>query len=178
MSIFAKIKNVVLGLMDKEGIELTSLDYAELLKFAAYKYHKTILNRTQINKILYYAYGIYLADNDDVLFKDDQPKAWPYGPVFPKVNKKINPSEIVKSFPKEKNDLFKSNVNALIAIKEAVDKLYNKTAYKLTQWTHVDGSPWYQTVFPDDGREVLWNTPIDNDKIKKYFSVKENRNVR
>jgi len=164
--------------MNEDTKELTSLDYAELLKYTAYKYHRTTLNRTQINKILFYAYGTYLADTNEVLFKDDRPKAWPYGPVFPIVNNKINPTDIVSGFSKEKSDLFQKNLKALKAIKDAVDKLYNKTAYRLTQWSHNDGSPWYKTVFPDTNTNTPWNTEINRDYIKTYFSNIENRYVK
>ena len=80
---------------------LKSTDYARLIQYAAQKLHMVRLNKTQINKILFYVYGVYYAETDRLLFEDDSPKAWPYGPVFPIVNKKINPDEIVTSFPKD-----------------------------------------------------------------------------
>ena len=70
---------------------LTSLDYAKLIQFAAVRNHMTLLNRTQINKILFYVYGVYLAEVGEPLFNDDTPKAWPYGPVVPIVNNKLDP---------------------------------------------------------------------------------------
>lgn len=71
-------------------MEITSLDCAKLLQNIAWVYYKRILNKTQIHKILFFAYGIYLARYDKKLFTDDTPKAWPFGPVFPKVNRSIN----------------------------------------------------------------------------------------
>lgn len=55
--------------------ELKSLDYAKLVQFVALKNHGVLLNRTQMNKILFYVYGHYLAENGNLLFKDDSPKA-------------------------------------------------------------------------------------------------------
>lgn len=68
---------------------LTSIDYARLIQYTAQRKHMVLLNKTQINKILFYVYGAYLADTGKALFSDDTPKAWTYGPVFPKPNKKV-----------------------------------------------------------------------------------------
>lgn len=160
--------------MDK----LTSLDYAELLKFAVYKFHRAILNKTQLNKILFYAYGIYLAETGKPLFDDDQPKAWPYGPVFPKVNRLVKPDIVPEGFSPDIVSLFQSDPVAMQAIKDAANKLYNKSAFKLTQWSHKEGSPWHQTIYPDDAQCRPWDTIIDNGLIQAYFSIENNRDVR
>ena len=55
-------------------MDLKSTDYAKLIQFAALKFHNTALNRTQINKILFFVYGKYLAETGEVLFEDDTPK--------------------------------------------------------------------------------------------------------
>ena len=101
---------------------LTSLDYAQLIQFAALKFHNVVLNRTQINKMLFYVYGRHLAVKNAKLFEGDDPKAWPYGPVFPIVYQKINIEDVPRSFSKEKNDAFKANPEALNLVKEAVKK--------------------------------------------------------
>ena len=59
-------------------MELKSTDYARLIQYAAKNLHMTRLNKTQINKILFYVYGVYLAKFNKPLFTDDTPKAWPY----------------------------------------------------------------------------------------------------
>lgn len=46
-----------------------------------------ILNTTKVQKLLYMAYGLLLAEKNRII-TDEQPKAWPYGPVFPKTRKK------------------------------------------------------------------------------------------
>ena len=83
-------------------MELTSIDYARLIQYAAQKLHLATLGKTQINKILFYVYGVYLARKGEPLFKDDTPKAWTYGPVFPIQNKKVDAYEEIRSFPDEK----------------------------------------------------------------------------
>ena len=81
----------------------------------------TLLNRTQINKILFYVYGVYLAEVGEPLFNDDTPKAWPYGPVFPIVNKKIDPEQVIGGFSQEKVDAYRANKRAMDIVVEAVD---------------------------------------------------------
>lgn len=104
---------------------LTSLDYAKLIQFAAAKLYRVLLNKTQINKILFYVYGKYLAEKGEVLFTDDTPKAWPYGPVFPIVNKKIDTEEVVSGFSEEKIMAYKENEAAYRIAIEAVKKLHD-----------------------------------------------------
>ena len=155
-------------------MELKSTDYAKLIQFAAYRFHNTVLNRTQINKILFFVYGKYLAETGDVLFDDDTPKAWPFGPVFPIVNKRIDIDDIPSGFSDEKNDAYKANMTALRIVRESVDYLHDKTAYQLTKWSHKADSPWYETLFPIGEERLPWNTEIRRELIASYF--KENPN--
>lgn len=41
-------------------VTLTSIDYARLIQFVAANIYHTLLNKTQVNKILFYIYGAYL----------------------------------------------------------------------------------------------------------------------
>lgn len=161
-------------------MKLTSIDYARLIQYAAQKLHMTRLNKTQINKILFYVYGVYYAETGKLLFDDDSPKAWPYGPVFPIVNKKTNPDEIIKAFPNDVLCEFNKHSKALGLVKSAVDMMYSMSAVSLTQWSHKEGSPWYNTLYIKDkeGKVVeqnKWNTPISTELIKEYFSNPANR---
>ena len=163
------------------NIELTSLDFAQLIQIAAQRFHKTILNKTQINKILFYVYGVYLAENNNQrLFIDDSPKAWPFGPVFPKVYKHFVTDGIVKGFSKEKADAIRSKGNVLEIVVTAVKYMHNKSAYDLTRWSHQEGSPWYNTIYELDEEgnvktQKPWNTRIEDSLISKYFSNPQNR---
>lgn len=155
-------------------MELKSTDYAKLIQFAAYHFHNTALNRTQINKILFFVYGKYLAETGTVLFDDDEPRAWPFGPVFPKVNKRIDVNDIPRGFSNEKNILYKSNMKALGIVRNSVDLLYNKSAYELTKWSHRPDSPWYETLFPIGQERLPWNTEIKRELIESYFKANPN----
>lgn len=159
---------------------LTSIDFARLIQYAAQKKHRTMLNKTQINKILFYVYGAYLADTGEKLFNDDTPKAWVFGPVFPRVYKKVNVNELVKTFSREQIDAFNSNPKMLKLVSESVAKMHKISASSLTEWSHMDGSPWYNTIYEFDEsgkflRQKDWSTRIEDELIKDYFSNKENR---
>lgn len=148
---------------------LTSLDYARLIQYVAQNFHRQMLNRTQINKILFAVYGKYLVAAGQPLFVDDSPKAWPYGPVFPLVNKRVDISEVV-TFPQNKIELFKQNRMAQEIVVEMVNAMYDKSAKELTDWSHRPGSPWYRTIYKDNGEHAGWNTQIPNEYIREYFS--------
>lgn len=152
-------------------MEITSLDCAKLLQNIAWVYYKRILNKTQVNKILFIAYGVYLARYNEKLFTDDTPKAWPFGPVFPKANKSIN-YVATYLFTEEKKKAFLSNKNITDCLKYAVNQAYNKTALDLTRWSHMEGSPWYNTIYKEENGEIKqskWNTEIPDEEIKRYF---------
>lgn len=160
-------------------MELKSIDYARLIQYAAQKLHMTKLNKTQINKILFYVYGVYYARKNKKLFDDDTPKVWPYGPVFPKVNKKVNVDEIITSFPQDVVKEFNNNKFVLELVKSAVDAMYDMSAITLTRWSHKEGSPWYKSLYKKDNKGNIigqnkWNSPIEMGYIKEYFSNKDN----
>lgn len=159
-------------------MELTSIDYARLIEYAAQKLHLTMLNRTQVHKILFYVYGVYLAEHNSPLFTDDQPKAWPYGPVFPRVNKWLQnqPDELIKISPEMAKEYSKDQ-DALNIVKEAVDAFYDKSAIALTTWSHQEGSPWFRTLYDgqEEGKQAPWNSVIKDELIKEYFSNPNNR---
>lgn len=150
----------------------TSIDYGRLIQYTSQKLHLQQLNKTQVNKILFYVYGRYLAITGEKLFTDDTPKAWPYGPVFPRVNKRTNPSEVIR-FTQEEADMFKSNETAVRIVVDAVNHMHNMSAVYLTEWSHKEGSPWFRTLYEgmEQGKQRAWNTVIPDDYIKEYFSL-------
>lgn len=161
---------------------LTSIDYARLIQFTAAKVYKTLLNKTQVNKILFYIYGVYLAEYGVPPFADDTPKVWVYGPVFPRPNKKVISCEMVgrDEFSQEKIDAFQKNAAFLSRIVSIVGKMRDIPAISLTRWSHEEGSPWDATLYKrDDNGKVIrqnpWNTPIQQECIKEYFSNPQNQ---
>ena len=86
----------------------------------------------------------------------------------------------VKSFPADKVKAYKANKKALDLVVKVVDRMYDKSAMSLTQWSHVENSPWYNTVYQKDRdgniiKQRPWNTRIEDSLIKDYFSKPENR---
>lgn len=160
---------------------LTSIDYARLIQFTARKMYRTLLNKTQVNKILFYIYGVYLASHDKLLFADDTPKVWVYGPVFPRPNKRITSCEEigVDSFSQEQIEAFKSDSDFLSRIVKIVGRMKDIQAIDLTRWSHEEGSPWYTTLYEKDSKGKIvgqkpWSTEIPMDSIKAYFSNPQN----
>lgn len=155
---------------------LTSTDYADLLRHLAFNRKGVVISNTQVNKLLFMCYGTYLvlAGNGQRLF-EEHPKAWPFGPVFPKVYKTFNRKEMPISIPVEKVREFNSNALGVRICNAVIDKHSHTSAYDLSLWSHEEGSPWYQTVYyGKDGKpvdEIEWNKEIEDETIKKYFET-------
>lgn len=146
---------------------LTSLDYSDLLRYLSFNRKRVVLNKTQVNKLLFMCYGTYLARTSGKMF-EEPPKAWPFGPVFPRVYKTFDQKSMPIIIPKENIVLFKQNEEALRICVSVIDKYSNTSAYNLSMWSHKEGSPWYQTVY--SGTTVVWNKEIKDEIIKEYFT--------
>lgn len=152
---------------------LNSIDYSELINWIAFNKFGVLLNKTQMQKILFMCYGIYLANTDNYLFTDDTPKAWPFGPVFPRVNKKFVPG-VPKKFSDDKQTVFLENQSAMAVILDIVSRFHNVSAHDLSEWSHQEGGPWHQTIYGEnsDNTDLKWNQVISDDLIKAYFKKK------
>ena len=147
-------------------MELTSLQYSKLLKYLAFERHQVVLNKTQVNKLLFICYGCYLAEKKVRLFSE-APHAWPFGPVFPTVYRKFESISFPVYFTQDELDAFHQNEYALLLCAQTIDKFCHVGAYDLSAWSHKDGSPWYKTVFSET--PVKWNKEINNEVIEEYF---------
>lgn len=154
-------------------MNLASTDYADLLRYLAFKRRRAIINKTQVNKMLFMCYGTYLALLGEKLF-EEAPRAWPFGPVFPRVYKTFDRKDMPIIIPNEERERFNANMPALNICCAVVDKFSHTSAYSLSVWSHREGSPWYQTVY--DNSPIVWNKVIPDETIKAYFT--ENPVVR
>ena len=114
----------------------------------------------QLQKLLYFVYGSWLALKDDV-FSIEYPEAWVYGPVFPDVYfkyKKFGADEITRKLTD--NEL---NDNEEEVITEVYDIWGHLTGAELINRTHSAGSPWDQTY------KVSYNKRIPDEIIKEFF---------
>lgn len=121
-------------------------------------------NNTKIQKLLYCCYGCVLAKYEERIV-NEYPRAWKYGPVFPRVFNFIH---------KKRNLLERQKITDIPAEKSAfiedVIKMFGQyNAVPLSNWTHQEGSPW-DTVVNKMGEGLLGFIP--DDIIKDYF--KEN----
>lgn len=149
-------------------MELTSINYAKLIAWLAFNKHRITLNRTQLQKILFVCYGLYLANHPDKsLFNDDKPQAWPFGPVFPRSYNRYNSIIGCELTTEEKKEFLKDR-DTLGMIVRITDKLCYYTARSLTAWSHQPDTPWSKVVIQDG--EVHWKTKLNDEDIKRYFS--------
>lgn len=136
---------------------------AKYLLALAYK-KGIILNVTKVQKMLFIAYGYFLAKHDHV-FLSEAPKAWPYGPVFPRTRKKVDFGKIISTDDPTLTEIVQDS-----SVTEVFDRIIDKyspyTASQLSDWSHMKGSPWDKTT-KQSGFD--WNYPIPNDFIKDYF---------
>lgn len=147
---------------------LNSLNYVRLISWLAYNKHKTILNKTQMQKLLFICYGLYYSKYDKPLFDDDNPKAWPFGPVFPRSYKRYV-EEIPMDLSKDEKSAFLEDRTTLQLITKVVDSYYCYSASTLSEWSHRKDSPWAKTVFSDSDNSIQWNKEIDSSTIKNFF---------
>lgn len=128
-------------------------------------FEEDFISNLKLQKLLYYAQGIYLALYDEPLF-DDSIVAWQYGPVVETVYQeyKMNGADGIKEFKNPEENFTEHEEATLQFVQEAFGQF---TAWKLTDMTHEE-TPW---------RETPRNEIIAKDKIKAYFEehyVEEN----
>lgn len=124
-----------------------------------------VLNVTKVQKMLYIAYGFFLAKYNRVLILET-PKAWPYGPVFPRTRKKIDYSTVINIDELQFKEI-KQDQQVVDFFSELVKKYSKYTASQLARWSNHKGSPCHVATKMNN---FTWNTPIQDNLIVKYFS--------
>lgn len=119
-------------------------------------------NNTKIQKLLYCCYGCFLAANGERLC-DEYPRAWQFGPVFPRVFNHIHKK---KSFPQD-CPLSCAPEEQKAFLREVIKVFGRYNAVPLSNWTHKKGSPW-DTVVNRMGEGLGGFIP--DDIIRKYFA--------
>lgn len=119
---------------------------------------------TKLMKLMYICYGTYLAVYDERLL-NEQPQAWPYGPVFAtarqEMTKQENWIETCDDL-KVEDPMTTNKINGIINV--VLNTFGKWSAAQLSAWTHQSGSPWEMTL-----RNYLYGTPISDQNIKSYF---------
>jgi len=155
-------------------MELTSLEYIRLIAWLAYNKCRIILNKTQAQKILFICYGLYLVANNDcerniqnVMFSDDKPKAWPFGPVFPRTYKRYR-EDIPTDLTETEKAAFFGDANNLRRVANITTQLCYLSARQLTNWSHQADSPWSKALLANN--KVNWNALIKDEDIYHFFN--------
>ena len=143
-------------------VGLDSVVVAKALQWMACT-HEVSLNGSQIQTILYNAYGVWLATKGERLF-EEHPQVWQYGPVFPRAYKHL------------KKNVGDGRVEYDILRNEYFDMFeFIRRCFQRFAWTsagvlcapHIaDGSPWKQTK--DKNSDKL-GVRIEDELIRQWF---------
>ena len=125
------------------------------------------VNLTKIQKLVFCVYGAVSATSGERIC-DEHPKAWPHGPVFPRIYKytKRHADGIVEA-------LMSHNENLASVLNEQQKNIIDTTlnffgrynAGTLVNWTHDEKGPWFQST--NGGKNLQKEIP-DN-LISDYF---------
>ena len=143
--------------MKKEFIQYDSIDMARHIIAECKEKNIADVCNTKINKLLYCVYGVYLAFYDKEILTE-QPKYFPYGPVFPRVLKRYD--ELVKQPIK---------LELADSLKEIIDLVLNTfgkaSAARLSVWSHLENSPWDKAK----QKEAKYSDPLNPLEVRDYF---------
>lgn len=115
------------------------------------------ISNLKLQKLLYYAYGCYLALYNKRLFNDSI-VAWQHGPVVASVyhEYKENGANSIRNFEKPEQTF---TDDELLVLKWVYKEFGQYTAWALREMTHEE-DPWIETLF---------NNVIPDEVISSYF---------
>jgi len=128
------------------------------------------LSPMKLLKLVYYAHGWHLGLTKEPLL-NEAVEAWRYGPVVPSLWGKMrkyegNPVSDLLPVEEKNGTVDDSFVRSLI--EEVWDSYGDFRAMKLSNMTHMRGTPWYEVKQSYDG-ELPRRVDIPNAKIQEYF---------
>lgn len=135
------------------------------------------LTPMKLQKLVYFAHGWYLALHGKPLLTD-RIQAWQYGPVIKDLYRETKKwaNSPIDSFlyffdaTQFKNVAPKVEEKVIREFLQSIWKAYSKhSAVKLSNATHIEGSPWDETIKANNG-DVGRNIIIDDNLIERYFS--------
>ena len=155
-------------MFSSQTFKYKSTTVAKYLLFRAFE-DRIVINMTKLQKLLYIAYGTYLAITDERL-TNESPRAWPYGPVFPTVRNKLLKIDFDDyDFLAERDSECKSiladdEMKSLMIM--VLHRFGMMSAGQLIEWTHIADSAWDRT---QRAPGFKWNDIIPDVYIKDYF---------
>ena len=121
------------------------------------------LTLSQIQTILYIAYGVWLALHDERLI-EEHPQMWQYGPVFPRVYAKLKKDS---SDGYDEYDSLRCNHPDKFRFLSNCFRRYAWTKACILTSPHISqGSPWSQTRKENPDK---WGVRIEDDLIREWF---------
>ena len=152
---------------EKEGEshELDSGVVAKALQWMA-SMHDIHLSGSQIQSILYNAYGVWLATKGERLLSE-HPQVWQYGPVFPRAYKHLKKN--VGTGEVEYDMLQADHPSEFVFVTQCFQRFAWTSASALSCPHTASGSPW--KVSKDNGKDKL-GVRIDDRLISDWFSIR------
>jgi uncharacterized phage-associated protein len=135
-----------------------------LLSVAHSKYQA--LNMTKLQKLMYIIYGYYLSSFQHKII-NEKPQAWPFGPVFARVHKHIDYTQILRLDDPELVGIAQ-DAKLKDVLERVVENYAGVTASQLSNWSHKDRSPWKKTT---EQKNFKWSRKIPDEWISDYFST-------
>jgi len=148
------------------GIMYNSVEFAKYIA-AFWNKKGADINMTKIQKLLYIAYGTWLAVMDEKLV-NESPQAWPYGPVFPKTRDALLYKDLSSiNFDNVADKNIERDAQVIGLIDNIFKEFGSWPANSLSNWSHQLGSPWELTV----NRPTFngWGIKINDSLIKTWF---------
>ena len=142
--------------------EYQAIDIAEYFLWKAQEDKQELLSNMKLQKLMYYAQGLYLVLNDTQLFKDKL-EAWTYGPVIPNLYHKYKEHGANGIPANPKFDPLSIDEDTRDFLDEIYEVFGQFSAIRLMEIAHSDKC-WEDS---DIGDEI----PIDSMKkcLKKYL---------
>ena len=120
----------------------TALEVANYFLFQSDEEAGDVMSNLKVQKLLYYAQGLYLAANNKPLFAEDI-RAWMHGPVVPQVYKKFKKYEAGGVPRPNACPNFSKEIQKFL---DSIYRVYGQySAWKLRNFTHEE-APWKNTA--------------------------------
>ena len=142
--------------------ELDSVVVAKALQWMA-SLHDIQLNGSQIQSILYNAYGVWLA-RKGVRLLSEHPQVWQYGPVFPRAYKHLKRN--VGTGEVEYEMLQNDHPSEFVFLVKCFQRFAWTSAATLSCPHTAQGSPWKTSL---DANPEKLGVRINDDLIREWF---------
>ena len=147
---------------DDTSSELDSVLLAKALRHMAL-IEGIDLTQSQIQSILYIAYGVRLAQKN-VRLMSEHPQMWQYGPVFPRAYNKLRKDTADGS---DEYYSLKTDHPSIFTYLENCFRRYAWTKACVLSTPHLsEGTPWSQTRKSNPDR---WGVRIEDELIREWF---------